>query len=132
MTEKIHPTAVIAPTAQIGSNVAIGPFTLVDDGAVIGDNTVLDSHVVIGKNVKIGRNNRIFPCAVIGRPPQILGFDENTKFGGWSYGDNNTIAKYSDDPPEACTRTRTGGGPMQPADDQCAPGARLSPGRQES
>ena len=94
MTEKIHPTAVIAPTAQIGSNVAIGPFTLVDDGAVIGDNTVLDSHVVIGKNVKIGRNNRIFPCAVIGRPPQILGFDENTKFGGLVIGDNNTIREY--------------------------------------
>lgn len=94
MAEKIHPTAVISPTAQIGSNVAIGPFSLVDDGAVIGDNTVLDSHVVIGKNVRIGRNNRILPCAVIGRPPQILGFDENSKFGGLIIGDNNTIREY--------------------------------------
>lgn len=90
----IHPTAVISPTAQIGSNVGIGPFTFIDDGAVIGDNTILDSHVVIGKNVRIGKNNRIYACAVIGRPPQILGFDENTKTGGLVIGDGNTIREY--------------------------------------
>lgn len=94
MAQTIHPTAVISPTAKIGSNVGIGPFTFVDDGAVIGDNTALDSHVVIGKNVKIGCNNRIYPCAVIGRPPQILGLDENTKIGGLTIGDNNTIREH--------------------------------------
>jgi UDP-N-acetylglucosamine acyltransferase len=94
MSQTIHPTAVVAPGADVGSNVVIGPYTVVDDGAVIGDNTVLDAHVVIGKNTKIGRNNRIFSCAVIGRPPQILGLSEDTKIGGLTIGDNNIIREY--------------------------------------
>lgn len=94
MNHMIHPTAVVAPSAQVGSNVAIGPFTVVDDGAVIGDNTVLDAHVVIGKDTIIGKNNRVFAGAVIGRPPQILGLDDNTKTGGLTIGDNNIIREY--------------------------------------
>ena len=94
MSEKIHPTAVIAPNAQLGSNVVIGPYTVVDDGSVIGDNTVLDAHVVIGKNTKIGKGNRIFAGAVIGRPPQILGLDDNTKIGRLTIGDNNMIREF--------------------------------------
>jgi len=94
MSDTIHPTAVIASSAQIGSNVTVGPYTVVDEGAVIGDNTILDTHVVIGENVKMGENNRIFAGAVIGRPPQILGFDDGTKIGGLQIGDNNIIREY--------------------------------------
>jgi UDP-N-acetylglucosamine acyltransferase len=95
MSDKIHPTAVIASSAQIGSNVTVGPYTVVDEGAVIGDNTILDAHVVIGKNTKMGENNRIFAGAVIGRPPQILGFDDDTKIGGLQIGNNNIIREYA-------------------------------------
>ncbi|MHC4552190.1 MAG: acyl-ACP--UDP-N-acetylglucosamine O-acyltransferase [Planctomycetota bacterium] len=94
MSEKIHPTAVISPSAQLGTNVTVGPYTVVDDECVIGDNTVLDAHVVIGKKTKIGKANRIFAGAVIGRPPQILGLDDNTKIGGLSIGDNNMIREF--------------------------------------
>lgn len=94
MSEKIHPTAVIASTAQIGPNVTVGPYTVIDEGAVIGDNTQLDTHVVIGKNTRMGKNNRILAGAVIGRPPQILGFDDNTRIGGLTIGDNNIIREY--------------------------------------
>lgn len=94
MSHTIHPTAVIADSVRLGPNVNIGPYTVVEEDAVIGDNTILDAHVVIGKNTQIGKNNRIFPCAVIGRPPQILGFDENTKLGGLTIGDNNIIREY--------------------------------------
>jgi UDP-N-acetylglucosamine acyltransferase len=94
MSDKIHPTAVIASSAQIGSNVTVGPYTVVDDSAVIGDNTILDTHVVIGQDVKMGENNRVFAGAVIGRAPQILGFDDNTKIGGLQIGDNNIIREY--------------------------------------
>ncbi|MHC5083680.1 MAG: acyl-ACP--UDP-N-acetylglucosamine O-acyltransferase [Planctomycetota bacterium] len=94
MNSKIHPTAIVASSAQIGSNVTIGPYTVVDEGAVIGDNTVLDAHVVIGKNTKMGKSNRVFAGAVIGRPPQILGHDDNTKIGGLIIGDNNVIREF--------------------------------------
>ncbi len=94
MSDMIHPTAVIASSAQVGSNVTVGPYTVVDEGAVIGDNTILDTHVVIGENVKMGKNNRVFAGAVIGRSPQILGFDDDTKIGGLQIGDNNIIREY--------------------------------------
>lgn len=94
MSSNIHPTAVIDESVQIGSNVTIGPYTVVDAGAVIGDNTVLDAHVVIGENTVLGKQNRVFSGAVIGRPPQILGFDENTKIGGLTIGDHNIIREF--------------------------------------
>jgi len=94
MSNTIHPTAVVAPSAQIGSNVTIGPGTVVDEGAVIGDNTILDAHVVIGKYVKMGKSNQVFAGAVIGRPPQILGFDSDTKIGGLTIGDHNVIREF--------------------------------------
>lgn len=94
MSQKIHPTAVIAPSAQVGSNVVIGPYTVVDEGAVIGDNTILDTHVVIGKNTRLGKHNRVYAGAVIGRPPQVLGFDENSRLGGLIIGDHNVIREY--------------------------------------
>jgi UDP-N-acetylglucosamine acyltransferase len=94
MSCHIHPTAFVASTAQLGSNVVIGPFSFVDEGAQIGDGTVLDTHVVIGKNARIGKNNRVFAGAVIGRPPQILGLDENTRIGRLSIGDGNTIREH--------------------------------------
>ncbi|MHC4760703.1 MAG: acyl-ACP--UDP-N-acetylglucosamine O-acyltransferase family protein, partial [Planctomycetota bacterium] len=82
MSDKIHPTAVIASSAQM------------DEGAVIGDNSILDAHVVIGKDTKMGENNRVFAGAVIGRPPQILGFDDDTKIGGLQIGDHNIIREF--------------------------------------
>lgn len=94
MSTTIHPTAIIAESAQIGENVTIGPYTVVDAGAVIGDNCVLDAHVVIGEHTKMGKNNRIFAGAVVGRPPQILGFDDDTKIGGLAIGDNNIIREF--------------------------------------
>ena len=94
MSEMIHPTAVIASSAKIGLNVTVGPYTVVDEGAVIGNNTILDTHVVIGKNVKMGMGNRVLAGAVIGRLPQILGFNDDTKIGGLQIGDNNVLREY--------------------------------------
>jgi len=94
MSCQIHPTAFVAPSAELGSNVVIGPFGFVDEGVRIGDGTVLDTHVVIGKNTQIGKNNRIFAGAVLGRPPQILGLDEQTRIGRLVIGDNNTIREH--------------------------------------
>jgi len=94
MSCQIHPTAYVASSAKLGSNVVVGPFSFIDEDAQIGDGTVLDTHVVIGKHAQIGKNNRIFAGAVMGRPPQILGFDDNTKIGRLVIGDNNTIREH--------------------------------------
>ena len=94
MSQDIHPTAVIAPNVQLGANVKVGPYTVVDEGAAIGDSTILDAHVVIGKDTVIGKNNRIYAGAVVGRPPQILGLNDDTRIGGLVIGDNNVIREF--------------------------------------
>ncbi len=94
MTCQIHPTAFVAPSAELGSNVVVGPFSFVDEQVRIDDGTVLDTHVVIGKDTRIGKNSRVFAGAVLGRPPQILGMDDNTKIGRLVIGDNNIIREH--------------------------------------
>jgi UDP-N-acetylglucosamine acyltransferase len=88
---KIHPSAVIDAKAELGVDVVVGPNCVVDEGTVIGDGTILDANVTIGKDVVIGKGNSFFANSVIGRPPQLLGLNSDTKFGKLVIGDNNTI-----------------------------------------
>ena len=94
MSNKIHPTAVIHPSVRLGEGVAVGPYSIVEEGVIIGDGTALEGHVIVGKNVKLGRRNRLFPNCVLGKPPQILGADENTPTGGLHIGDRNIIREF--------------------------------------
>jgi len=91
MSGKIHPSAVIADSAVLGSDVVVGPNSVVDEGTTIGDGTQIDANVVVGKNVVLGRNNRLFPCCVVGRSPQLLGLDPSGPMGRLEIGDNNVI-----------------------------------------
>ncbi|HPD45262.1 MAG TPA: acyl-ACP--UDP-N-acetylglucosamine O-acyltransferase [Anaerohalosphaeraceae bacterium] len=94
MSGNIHPSAVIAANVELGRDVVIGPNCVVDEGTVIGDGTVLDANVVVGKNVKLGKGNRLFPCCVIGRAPQLLGLDPDGRIGRLEIGDRNTIREH--------------------------------------
>lgn len=91
MSTKIHPSAVISETAQIGDSVVVGPNSFIDEGSIIGEGSVLDANVVIGKNVTTGKDNRYYAGCVIGRPPQLLGLNDDTQFGTLIIGDNNTF-----------------------------------------
>jgi UDP-N-acetylglucosamine acyltransferase len=91
MSGNIHPSAVIEKTAELGRDVIIGPNCVIDEGAIIGDGTILDANVVIGRNIKVGRNNKLYANCAIGRPPQMLGMNSETKIGGLEIGDDNTI-----------------------------------------
>ena len=94
MSNKIHPSAVISETAQIGENVVVGPNCYVDQGSVIGASCVLDANVVVGNNVTVGQGNRFYAGSVIGRPPQLLGLNDDTQFGTLTIGDNNTFREH--------------------------------------
>ena len=91
MSTRIHPSAVIAETAIIQDSVVVGPNCFVDEGTTIGEGTILDANVVVGKNVKIGKDNRLYANCVVGRPPQLLGLDEDSPVGTLEIGDGNTI-----------------------------------------
>ena len=72
MSDKIHPTAVIAEGAQIADDVEIGPYSVVGPKVVIGKGTVVGSHVVIEGHTTIGEENKIFQFASVGAVPQDL------------------------------------------------------------
>ncbi|MAK61969.1 MAG: acyl-[acyl-carrier-protein]--UDP-N-acetylglucosamine O-acyltransferase [Ponticaulis sp.] len=69
----IHSSAVIHDGAQIASSASVGPFCVVGPNVQIGENTVLQSHVSISGATKIGKDCEIFPGAILGGRPQILG-----------------------------------------------------------
>jgi UDP-N-acetylglucosamine acyltransferase len=87
----IHPTAVVEQDVQLAEDVVIGPYCVVGAGASIGPGTVLDARVVITGKVSIGRENHLYPNALIGCCPQVLGMDTNSKMGGIVIGDRNAI-----------------------------------------
>lgn len=92
MTNKIHPTAIIADGAKIGAGVQIGAFCVIGENVIIGEGTILKSHVVISGITEIGKNNVIFSFAVIGEDPQDLKYNgEKSKI---IIGNNNKIREH--------------------------------------
>lgn len=92
MSNKIHPSAIIADGAKIGKDVFIGPYCVIGSDVEIGDGTILKSHVVIEGVTKIGKNNVIFPFAAIGTEPQDLKYEgEKSQI---IIGDNNKIREH--------------------------------------
>ncbi|MCB2098749.1 MAG: acyl-ACP--UDP-N-acetylglucosamine O-acyltransferase [Parvularculaceae bacterium] len=76
---RIHPTAIVEEGASLGEGVSIGAFCRVAASATLGDGVTLKSHVVIDGKTEIGARTVIHPFAVLGGPPQHLGYrDEET------------------------------------------------------
>jgi len=73
---EIHPTAVIADGAVLGAGVHVGPFVVIEEDVVLGDGCVIGPHAVIRRYTRMGADNRVDAGAVIGGPPQHLGFDD--------------------------------------------------------
>lgn len=90
---KIHPTAIVDKGANIGADVEIGPYTIVGGEVSIGEQCRLESHVVIEGRVRIGASNHIGHGAIIGTPPQVVGFDSRIK-SGVELGDGNVVREH--------------------------------------
>jgi len=89
---RIHDTAIVHPTAQIGARVEIGPYARIEERAVVGDGTWVGQGAVIGRGATIGRENRIHPYAVLGTPPQDVGYrGEDTRL---VVGDRNVFREF--------------------------------------
>ncbi len=75
----IHKNAVIDETAKIGKNVEIEANVTIGKNVVIGDNVQIRAGAYL-EYCEIGDGCKISPYAVIGTPPQDLGYNnENTK-----------------------------------------------------
>ena len=77
MSSGIHELAIIKDGAKIGQDVQIGPFSVVGPHVELGDGVVLHNGVTVMGRSKIGAGCEIYPGAVIGASPQILGFEDS-------------------------------------------------------
>lgn len=71
---QIHQTAIIEPGATIDPSAQIGPFAHVGAHVVLGPNVRLHAHAVVQGHTTIGEGTEIYPFAVLGAPPQHLGY----------------------------------------------------------
>lgn len=93
---KIHPSAAISDDAEISPDTEIGPFCVIEGRVRIGAGTVVESHARIGSrfgSVSIGERNLIQNGAVLGSPPQDLGYDQGY-YSELAIGDGNRIGEY--------------------------------------
>lgn len=77
----IHPTAIIDPSAVIGENCTVGPFSIIEDGVTLEAGCRIDAHVILKAGTLLEGNVVVHPGAVIGGPPQDLGFDLKIRSG---------------------------------------------------
>lgn len=71
---KVHPTAIVETGARIGEGVEIGPWCRISAGARIEAGARLEGSVVVDGDVAIGERTIIHAFAVLGGPPQHLGY----------------------------------------------------------
>ena len=77
MTTNIHPTAIVDPAAKIGAGVEIGPYCIVGPDAILGDGVKLHNHISIIGRTHLHEDVEVHANAVIGGPPQVLGFKDS-------------------------------------------------------
>jgi len=90
VSTEIHSAAIVSPDAKIGQDVYIGPFSVIGPGVELGDRVHLHNSVTIQGRTRIGADCEVFPGAVLGHGPQILGF-EDTPVSRLEIGERNII-----------------------------------------
>ena len=77
MSVDIHPTAIVETGAELGSDIRVGAYAHIGEQAVIGDGCrIYPKAMVIGRS-KLGQSVEVHPGAVIGGPPQVLGYQHS-------------------------------------------------------
>jgi len=79
MSVEIHPSAIVSDTASLGSSVSIGPFSIIGPHVELGNGVTVHNGVTIDGRTKIGENCEIYPGAVLGKEPQLLGFEDSVE-----------------------------------------------------
>jgi UDP-N-acetylglucosamine acyltransferase len=92
----IHPSATVGGRAVVAADAEIGPYCVLEGEVEVGPGTVIESHARIGSRygrVKIGAHNHIQHGAVLGGPPQDLGY-EGGAYTALEIGDHNRIGEF--------------------------------------
>jgi len=70
----IHPSAVIEKGAKIGKNVKVGAFVYISSKAVLKDGVEIMQGAGVYGDTFIDEDTKIYPYAIIGMPPQDIGY----------------------------------------------------------
>jgi UDP-N-acetylglucosamine acyltransferase len=92
----IHPSATVGSRASIAPDAEIGPYCVIEGEVEIGAGTLVESHARIGSRygrVKIGAHNHVQNGAVLGGPPQDLGYQTGA-YTALEIGDHNRIGEF--------------------------------------
>jgi len=92
----IHASATVSDRAVIADDAQIGPYCVIDGEVEIGPRTVVESGARIGSRygrVRIGAENHIQHGAVLGGPPQDLGYEDGA-YTALQIGDHNRIGEF--------------------------------------
>ncbi|MEL7545668.1 MAG: acyl-ACP--UDP-N-acetylglucosamine O-acyltransferase [Pseudomonadota bacterium] len=83
MSVMIHPTALVEEGAQLGVDVAIGAFAYIGADVQIGDHCIVNPRGTVVGCTELGEACKVDTGAVIGGPPQILGFQDSSDSRLW-------------------------------------------------
>lgn len=87
-----HPTAVISDEAVLAPDVKVGPFAVIEGPVTLGPGCVVGAHVHLRGPLTVGANNDFGTGAVIGGPPQHLGYKGEPTLV--EIGDGNSFREY--------------------------------------
>jgi UDP-N-acetylglucosamine acyltransferase len=93
----IHPSVILSDGARISADAEIGPYCVIAGEVEIGPGTVVESNARIGSRfgrVTIGAHNRIQHGAVLGGPPQDLGYQAGA-YTELAIGSHNRIGEMA-------------------------------------
>jgi UDP-N-acetylglucosamine acyltransferase len=93
----IHPSVILSDGARISADAEIGPYCVIAGEVEIGPGTVVESNARIGSRfgrVTIGADNRIQHGAVLGGPPQDLGY-QGGAYTALTIGSHNRIGEMA-------------------------------------
>jgi UDP-N-acetylglucosamine acyltransferase len=107
----IHPTAIVEEGALLAEDVIIGAYAFVSAKSVLKNGVEIMQGAQVYGNTNIGENTKIYPYAVVGMPPQDIGYkaedDVHVEIGR-----NNTIREFV----TINAGTRSGGGTTKVGD----------------
>jgi len=89
----IHPNAVIEDGAKLGDNVKVGAFAFISAKAVLENGVEIMQGAGVYGDTLIGEETKIYPYAIIGMPPQDIGYraEDDVKV---QIGKRNTLREF--------------------------------------
>lgn len=101
----IHPTAIVEEGASLADDVKIGAYAFVSANSTLQRGVEVMQGAQIYGNTRIGEDTKIYPYAIIGMPPQDIGYKSEDDVRV-EIGRGNTIREFV----TINAGTRNGGG----------------------